>query len=189
MGRLWITSWFVVAYILSYGVLSLGCLGFSGFYRKKVFDLLCWWRCRGSNMNIWNLIHPCLMWTIWRERNWCIFENVDCTSSQIKASFISFLYEWSLVLGRTDSNSIHSFIVNSYVDIIPLLFFGLLLVYFHDVFSFPQHTLFIHIPKATSSDVSFVPSIYFLKIKQLYTLCLIFESQSILKSIYKPGSY
>ena len=34
-GRLWITSWFTVAWLLSYGILSLGCLGFSGFYRRS----------------------------------------------------------------------------------------------------------------------------------------------------------
>ena len=89
--------------------------GVSGFYPEKVFDLLCGWRCRVPNLDIWNLIHLCLMWTIWRERNRRIFENVECTSSQIKASFISFLYEWSFVLGLTDSNSIHSFIESTHM--------------------------------------------------------------------------
>ena len=32
--RLWITSWFIVTWLSSYGALFLGCLGFSGFYRK-----------------------------------------------------------------------------------------------------------------------------------------------------------
>ena len=175
---------------MSYGVLSLGCLGFSGFYPKKVFDLLCGWQCRGPNLDIWNLIPLCLMWAIWRERNWRIFENVECAFSQIKASFICFLYEWSFVLGLIDSDSMHSFIESTHMLILSHCHsLGYFFVYFHDVFPFPQHTLFIHIPKATSLDVLFVPSKYFLKIKQLYPLFLIFESQSILKSIYIPGSY
>ena len=49
----------------------------------------------------------------------CIFEDVECTSSQIQASFvssfISSLYEWSFVLGFTDSNSIHSFIESTHM--------------------------------------------------------------------------
>ena len=49
----------------------------------------------------------------------CIFEDVECTSSQIQASFVSSfinsLYEWSFVSGFTDSNSIHSFIESTHM--------------------------------------------------------------------------
>ena len=38
------------------------------------------------------------------------FEDMECTSTQLQAFVISSLYEWSFVLGLTDSNSIHSFI-------------------------------------------------------------------------------
>ena len=89
--------------------------GVSGFYPKKVFDLLCGWRCCGPNLDIWNLIHLCLMWTIWRERNRRTFEDVECTSSLLQASFISSVYEQSFAYGLTDSNSIHSFIESIHV--------------------------------------------------------------------------
>ena len=46
---------------------------------------------------------------MWRERSWYTFEDVECASSQLQASFISFVYEWFFVSGLTNSNSIHSF--------------------------------------------------------------------------------
>ena len=38
------------------------------------------------------------------------FEDVECTSTQLLASFISSLYEWSFALGLTNSNSVQCFI-------------------------------------------------------------------------------
>ena len=35
VGRLWITSWFTVAWLLSCGALYLWCLGFNGFYWRR----------------------------------------------------------------------------------------------------------------------------------------------------------
>ena len=61
------------------------------------------------------------MWTIWRERNYRTFEDVERTSTQIQASYISSLYEWSIVSGLTNSNSIHAFIVFSFVDIFSIV--------------------------------------------------------------------
>ena len=89
---------------------------------KKVFDLLCGWRCCGPNLNIWNLIPLCLMSTIWRERNRHLFENVECTSSQIKASFINSLYQhsfyWVLLIGTLFTPSQSQLICRYYLIVI-----------------------------------------------------------------------
>ena len=74
----------------------------------KVLDLLCGWQSREAN--IWILVPSCLMWTIWRKRNWHTFEHVDCASTQLQAFIISSLYEWSLVSCLTDSNYVPSFV-------------------------------------------------------------------------------
>ena len=53
--------------------------------------LLCAWRSRGPNLEIWN-ITPLGLWrTIWRERNQWTFEDMECTPPQLQASFISSL--------------------------------------------------------------------------------------------------
>jgi len=82
---------------------------------EMVLDLLCGWQCHGPNLDVRNLIPLCLMWTIRRERNWRIFEDVEYMSSQIQASSISSLYEWSFVSSLTDSISIHSFIESTHM--------------------------------------------------------------------------
>ena len=43
------------------------------------------------------------------------FEDVECMSSLLQASFISSVYEKSFAYGLTDSNSIHSFIESIHV--------------------------------------------------------------------------
>ena len=83
--------------------------------QEKVLDLLGEWWSKRPNSAIWNLTPSCLMWTIWKERNWQTVEDVECTSTQLQASFVSSLYEWSFVSGLTNSNSIHSFIDSIHV--------------------------------------------------------------------------
>ena len=40
--------------------------------------LFCWWQWIGKhNLDIWNLVPGCLMWTIWMERSRCSFENIE----------------------------------------------------------------------------------------------------------------
>ena len=46
------------------------------------------------------------------------FEDMECTSTQLQAFVISYLYEWSFVSGLTDSNSIHSFIDSIHMYIV-----------------------------------------------------------------------
>ena len=45
--------------------------------------------------NIWNLVHLCLMWCIWKERNRQTFEDLDRPNDQLLASFTGSLFDWS----------------------------------------------------------------------------------------------
>ena len=55
---------------------------------------------------IWNLIPLCLMRTKWRKKHQRTFEDAEYTSTQLQASFISSLYEWSFVLDLIDNITI-----------------------------------------------------------------------------------
>ena len=76
---------------------------------EKVLDLLCGWRNWGPNLlsDKWNLVLLSLLWTIWKERNRQTFEDVKVTSTQLLASFISSLYEWSFVSRPIDGNHVN----------------------------------------------------------------------------------
>ena len=87
---------------------------------EKVLDLSCEWRSKGPNSAIWNLTPPCLMWTIWRERNRRTFEDVERTSTQLQASLVSSLYEW--VSGLTESNYLFFYRFDPQVHSFPFVF-------------------------------------------------------------------
>ena len=55
----------------------------------KVADLLfSWWNGLGRySSDIWNIVHLCLMWTIWKEHNQCTFEDVSRPDRQIVEGF------------------------------------------------------------------------------------------------------
>jgi hypothetical protein len=57
-----------------------------------------------------NMVPLCLIWTLWRERNRRIFENVEHTDAQLHEFFASMLYEWTTAWGFTNSTSILSFL-------------------------------------------------------------------------------
>ena len=84
---------------------------------EKVLDLLCGWRNWGPNLlsDKWNLVLLSLLWTIWKERNRQTFEDVKVTSTQLLASFISSLYEWSFVSSLIDGIYVQSFIESIHI--------------------------------------------------------------------------
>ena len=81
---------------------SLGC----------VMDMLFGWRnWFGKHcLDVWKLIHLCLMWTIWGERNRCIFYDTAKSESQLVDCFIKSLFDWSRAQGFTFSNFFAQFI-------------------------------------------------------------------------------
>ena len=52
----------------------------------------------------------CLMWCIWRERNWRTFEDRDKTDDQLLTYFSGTLFNWSRAWGLTSSDSIPMFL-------------------------------------------------------------------------------
>ena len=40
------------------------------------------------------MVTLCLMWTVWKERNQRIFENVECMGSQLLSAFSNSLFDW-----------------------------------------------------------------------------------------------
>lgn len=76
----------------------------------RVMNLLFAWRnCFGKHFSsVWNLVPSCLMWTVWRERNQCTFEDLESSESQFLETFVTSLFDWSRAWGFTSSISIAS---------------------------------------------------------------------------------
>ena len=70
-----------------------------------------WWNWLGKHSsNIWNLVPLCLMWCIWREHDWWMFEDLDRSEDQMLALFFGSLFDWARVWGLTSSDSIPFFL-------------------------------------------------------------------------------
>ena len=61
---------------------------------RTIADLLFgWWNWFGRQaLNVWNLVLLSLMWTVWSEHNRHMIENVESSTSQLRAIFISTLF-------------------------------------------------------------------------------------------------
>ena len=86
--------------------------GISWVLPKSVVDTLFgWWNWfEKHSFSIWNLAPLCLMWCIWRERNWRTFEGMDKSDDQLLSSFSGSLFEWSRAWGLTSSDSLPLFL-------------------------------------------------------------------------------
>ena len=98
--------------LISCGAWFLDLLGFHGVLPRSVADTLFGW---GNwfgkhSSSIWNLAPLCLMWCIWRERNWRTFEDMDKSNDLLLASFSGSLFEWSRAWGLTSSDSLPLFL-------------------------------------------------------------------------------
>ena len=92
----WILGVFGIAWVLPHSVSKL---------------LFGWWNALGHHSSdIWNLVLLCLMWTVWKERNSRIFEDVSSTDIQLRDCLASSLFEWSKVSGYSTSSTIIAFI-------------------------------------------------------------------------------
>uniref|UniRef100_A0A2N9GQ47 Reverse transcriptase domain-containing protein n=1 Tax=Fagus sylvatica TaxID=28930 RepID=A0A2N9GQ47_FAGSY len=78
---------------------------------RKVVDLLFgWYNWFGKNhSHIWNLIPMCLMWTVWRERNLRIFEDMSSSPDQLLGNFVTSLFDWSRSWGFTTDTTVTEF--------------------------------------------------------------------------------
>ena len=86
--------------------------GISWVLPKSVADTLFGWRnwLGKHSSSIWNLAPLCLMWCIWRERNWRTFEDMDKSEDQLLAFFSGSLFDWSRAWGLTSSESLPLFL-------------------------------------------------------------------------------
>jgi hypothetical protein len=67
----------------------------------RVLDLMaCWKGQRGNKivMEVWNMAPLCLMWTIWKERNACCYEDTELTMVELSNKFLKLLFLWAGVL-------------------------------------------------------------------------------------------
>ena len=86
--------------------------GISWVLPRSIADTLFgWWNQFGKHSSrVWNLAPLCLMWCIWRERNWRTFEDRDKSDDQLLAYFSGSLFDWSRAWGLTSSDSIPMFL-------------------------------------------------------------------------------
>ena len=86
--------------------------GISWVLPRSIADtLFSWWNWFGKHSSsVWNLAPLCLMWCIWRERNWCTFEDRDKSNDQLLAYFSCSLFYYSRAWGLTSSDSIPMFL-------------------------------------------------------------------------------
>ena len=86
--------------------------GISWVLSRSVADTLFgWWNWFGKHSSsIWNLVLLCLMWCIWRERNWQTFEDIESSDDQLLASFSGSLFDWFRAWGLTSSDSLPMFL-------------------------------------------------------------------------------
>jgi hypothetical protein len=103
-----------VLWLLICGIWFYGILEFSGCFQTTVADLLFgWFNCFGKHKSsIWNLVPHCLMWTVWREHNSCIFEDEEHSKTKLAELFFGLLFDWARVWRLTSEVSLASFVVS-----------------------------------------------------------------------------
>jgi hypothetical protein len=76
-------------------------------HASNILELLHCWKTQGqghSNKAIWKVILALLMWSIWRERNWCLFEDCESNVLCLKSS-LSSLLDWAVAFVPNFSSS------------------------------------------------------------------------------------
>jgi hypothetical protein len=58
------------------------------------------------------LVPHCIMWTVWCERNSCIFEDEDHSLDKLGELFFGHLFDWARVWGFTSEVSLTDFVVS-----------------------------------------------------------------------------
>jgi hypothetical protein len=103
-----------VDHLLLYWSFVLRSFGVDWVLPKKVVELLFgWWSLFGkeeASSDVWNLVPPCLMWTIWWERSFRSFEDIESLVGRIIEVFTGSLFDWFCACGFTSSPSLCEFL-------------------------------------------------------------------------------
>jgi hypothetical protein len=102
---------------------ALWCSVFSMFgiqwvLPAKVLDMLAGWHNwfgRRSSA-VWNLAPLCVMWSLWKERNRRIFEDLEKPFSHLQEQFSGLLFDCSRSWGFTEASSLPDFVVSLTAD-------------------------------------------------------------------------
>jgi hypothetical protein len=101
--------------------LILRSFGVLWVFPNSIADLLFgWYNCFGKyNSSVWNLVPPCLMWIVWRERNSHTFEDEEHPKNKLGELFFGLLFYWARVWGFTSERSLTDFVVSLNFSKIP----------------------------------------------------------------------
>ena len=79
--------------------------GISWVIPRTIPNLLFGWQnwLGKQSSNIWNLVPLCLLWCLWKERNWQTFEDLDSFKDQMLTSLSGSVELYSTNLGLGDS--------------------------------------------------------------------------------------
>ena len=86
---------------------------------------------------VWNLAPLCLIWILWRDQNFCTFEDVEVSESQLKISFVR-----SLSSTITEFTELLSFACNSLGYLVLFIFHEVVFFLIKSLTS--QNLLLIH---------------------------------------------
>ena len=102
---------------------ALWCLVFSMFgiqwvLPAKVLDMLAGWHnwFGRRSSTVWNLAPLCVMWSLWKERNRRIFEDLEKPFSHLQEQFSGLLFDCSRSWGFTEASSLPDFVVSFTAD-------------------------------------------------------------------------
>jgi hypothetical protein len=100
-----------VAYAMWSAIFSR--FGLSWVMPLRVLDLFaCWWTAgRPRSAVIWKMVPTCILWCVWKERNYRCFEDLERSSEEILASFFHTLYLWTVAFVSPLSFTFDEFLV------------------------------------------------------------------------------
>ena len=62
------------------------------------------------DLDVWNLVPACVMWSLWRERNNRTFDDVELSVDKLIESCMCSLFEWSTAWGFTTLLTVGGFL-------------------------------------------------------------------------------
>jgi hypothetical protein len=80
---------------------------------RRVVDLFaCWWKAgRSRSAAVWKMVSICILWCVWKERNFRCFEDLENSMENFVASFFHTLYLWTEAFFSPVSISFSDFLV------------------------------------------------------------------------------